>query len=308
MKRVLSVSLGSSKRDHKVEADFGGEKFDVERRGVDGDLPRAIALIRELDGQVDAFGLGGIDLYLRVCNRRYIIQDALKMYNAAKKTPVVDGSGVKYTLEKKIVAELKSRMGWNPRETPVLLVSGVDRFGMAEAFEADSYPLIMGDFMFALDLPVAVRSLRQLCWSSALLLPILTRLPFTFLYPTGSKQETRKPKFTGFFERARVIAGDFLYIRKYSPDDLRGKTVVTNTTTSEDVQHLIRQGVSTLVTTTPVLNGRSFGTNVLEACLVAYVGYKGKGGLRDEDYDALIERLDLKAEYRTLNSGAPEHG
>ncbi|MFY9271602.1 MAG: hypothetical protein WAO37_01165, partial [Thermacetogeniaceae bacterium] len=79
MKRVVSVSLGSSKRDHKVEAEFLGEKFVIERIGTDGDMERAIEVIRELDGKVDAFGMGGIDLYLVAGNRRYALREAKKI-------------------------------------------------------------------------------------------------------------------------------------------------------------------------------------------------------------------------------------
>ena len=57
MKRVMSVSLGSSKRDHSVETEFMGQKFLVERVGTDGDIEKAIELIRKYDGQVDAFAL-----------------------------------------------------------------------------------------------------------------------------------------------------------------------------------------------------------------------------------------------------------
>jgi hypothetical protein len=64
MKRVVSVSLGSSKRDHKVEVNLLGQKFSIERIGTDGDMQKAMELIRSLDGQVAAFGLGGIDLYI----------------------------------------------------------------------------------------------------------------------------------------------------------------------------------------------------------------------------------------------------
>jgi hypothetical protein len=70
MKRVVGISIGSSKRDHKVEAEFLGEKFLIERIGTDGDMNRAIEMIRELDGKVDAFGMGGIDLYLVAGGRR----------------------------------------------------------------------------------------------------------------------------------------------------------------------------------------------------------------------------------------------
>lgn len=37
MKHVVSVSLGSSTRDHRVETEFLGEKFSIERIGMDGD-------------------------------------------------------------------------------------------------------------------------------------------------------------------------------------------------------------------------------------------------------------------------------
>ena len=55
MKRVVSISLGSSRRDHKTTAEFGGQAFSIERIGTDGDKKKAVALIRELDGKVDAF-------------------------------------------------------------------------------------------------------------------------------------------------------------------------------------------------------------------------------------------------------------
>ena len=76
MKRVVSVSLGSSKRDKRVEAEFLGERFVIERVGVDGDKDRFRQLIGELDGKVDALGLGGIDMYIVSAGRRYAFRDA----------------------------------------------------------------------------------------------------------------------------------------------------------------------------------------------------------------------------------------
>jgi len=64
VKHVVSVSLGSSKRDSTAQAVFLGEEFILERVGTDGDMQKAVQKIGELDGRVDAIGLGGIDLYL----------------------------------------------------------------------------------------------------------------------------------------------------------------------------------------------------------------------------------------------------
>ena len=93
MKHVVSVSLGSSKRNKKTESEFLGEQVLVERIGTDGSIPRAIELIRELDGKVDAFGMGGIDLWIACSRSKYMLKDALPIARAAKKTPIVDGRG-----------------------------------------------------------------------------------------------------------------------------------------------------------------------------------------------------------------------
>ncbi|MCX7682555.1 MAG: quinate 5-dehydrogenase, partial [Anaerolineae bacterium] len=61
MKRAVSISLGSSTRDKKVTLTLLGQEITLERIGTDGDVAQAIRLYRELDGKVDAFGVGGID-------------------------------------------------------------------------------------------------------------------------------------------------------------------------------------------------------------------------------------------------------
>jgi hypothetical protein len=61
MKKVLSVSLGSTTRDHSTEADFIGEHFWLSRQGTDGDFDRYVQMYRDNDGKVDAFGVGGAE-------------------------------------------------------------------------------------------------------------------------------------------------------------------------------------------------------------------------------------------------------
>ncbi|MDF2565842.1 MAG: hypothetical protein K0Q53_2246, partial [Massilibacillus sp.] len=42
MKRIVSISLGSSKRNHQVNVSFGDETFFLERVGTDGNKAKAI--------------------------------------------------------------------------------------------------------------------------------------------------------------------------------------------------------------------------------------------------------------------------
>ena len=76
--------------------------------------------------------------------------------------------------------------------------------------------------------------------------------------------------------------------------------IVTNTTTAEDVSLFRQSGVRYLVTTTPVLDGRSFGTNMMEAALVAISG-KGRP-LTPPEYNELLGRLNFEPQLQELNS------
>ncbi len=293
MKHVISVSLGSSKRDHKVEAELLGEKFLIERIGTDGDMARALQMIHDLDGKVDAFGMGGIDLYLVAGNRRYALREAKKIAAAAHITPIVDGSGLKNTLERRVISYLQTELGWKLAGKSALVVSGVDRFGIAEALWDAGCKTTYGDLIFALGLPIPIHSLSALRAIAYTLLPVFSQLPIKYLYPTGKKQESVTTKHEKYYHDNEIIAGDFLFIRKYMPTDLQGKIIITNTVTKDDVELLRGRGVTVLVTTTPEMNGRSFGTNVMEGVLISILGKK-VDEVSPEDYSNLLDQLQFK--------------
>lgn len=302
MKRVVSVSLGSSTRDHRAQVELLGESFDISRIGVDGKLDAAIAKVRELDGTVDAIGLGGIDVYLYAGTKRYALRDGLRLMEAAKTTPVVDGSGLKNTLEREAVRFMREELGIDLRGKKVLMVSALDRFGMAQALVEAGADVLFGDFIFALDLDKPVRDLKTFEEMAEKYLPDACKLPFQFFYPTGKKQEQApEPKYPQYYDEAEIIAGDFHFMRRYMPPRLDGKTVLTNTVTEADVDDLRRRGVALLVTTTPDFAGRSFGTNVVEAALVALLGRRWDE-ISAGDYERLLHELHLQPRVLTLNA------
>ncbi|MGQ5711510.1 quinate 5-dehydrogenase [Desulforudis sp. DRI-14] len=304
LRKVVSVSLGSSKRNKTVQAELLGQQFEISRIGTDGDFGKALATLRELDGKVDAIGLGGIDVFLYVGEREYAIRDGLRLMRAVKKTPVVDGSGLKWTLEREVVHHLARETDILPPATRVLMVSATDRFGMAQAFIDVGCETVFGDLIFVLGVPFRIRTIRQLSILARLLLPFISKLPFRLLYPTGKKQdiqdEKKARKFAPFFEGMDVIAGDWHLVRKYLPLDLKGKIIITNTTTKADVDLLRERGAGYLVTTTPEFDGRSFGTNVLEGVFVALIG-KPWREIPREEYMALLKKLNFKPRIVRLN-------
>jgi len=289
MKSVVSVSLGSSQRNKSSEYTFAGVPFRLERVGTDGDVAKAGRLIAEYDGKVDAIGLGGMDRYLVCGGRRYEIKQVARLARMAKTTPTVDGGGIKRVLEPLFLRRLAQQGKLDAAGKRVLIMAGVDRPGMAEVFPELGAKVVYGDLLFAVGLPVAIRSLRQLRTLAALMLPLLRRAPMSMLYPTGKQQESSKPKGVKYFDEADIIAGDFVFIKRYAPPDLRGKVIVTNTTRAPDVEDMRARGVSRLITTTPPIGGESFGTNVLEGVVVTLTG-KRPEDLAEQDYLTFAEQ------------------
>jgi len=290
MKRAVSISLGSSKRDKSVTIKLKDQEILVERIGTDGDVAKACQMYLDLDGKVDAFGVGGVDLYLRLDQREYPLHAALKLVEGVTQTPLCDGRGLKHTLERRVFELAKSQWG-EVRFKQGFVPVAVDRQGLAEAVAEVSDKIVIGDLMVALGVPIPIYGIPAFKRVARMMLPFVSYFPMSMLF-YGSSGAEQVPKYVKYFAGSDLVAGDFLFMRKYMPERMDGKTVVTNTTTEENIVLLKERGVKTVITTTPRYEGRSFGTNMMEAALTAYAG-KGRR-LSDEELNGLIDELGLK--------------
>lgn len=274
MKHAVSVSIGSSKRNKQVLINLFGEQVLIERIGTDGDLTKARQLFEDLDGKVDALGVGGGLLGLMVGEHWYPMHSLLPLVKNVRKTPLVDGTGLKMTLERRAVLQASRQLEPFIRQPKALVMTAVDRWGMAQGAIEAGYSCVFGDVLYSLGLPIPIRTERGIRAMAAAIAPVVCRLPFEWVYPIGKAQEKRKPMFEKYFLDAGVIMGDCHYIWKHMPDTLEGRIIITNTTTPEDVAFFRKSGARFLVTTTPVYDGRSFGTNMMEAAIIAASGRK----------------------------------
>ncbi len=305
VKKILSVSLGSPTRDHTTCHVFLGQECELSRKGTGADFEKALSMYREYDGKVDAFGVGGIEFYLGVGNWRYYFREAKRIREAIKVSKVGDGNGVKGLLVQRAVAALEKHLNEKEGKTlkgmKGLKTNAVDRYGMASALVDAGCDMVFGDLMFSLGLPIPIRRLSTVRLLAGLLLPVITQLPFKWFYPLGSAQEREpEPKWQKYYEDAAILAGDFVSIRAHMPDNLTGKIVVTNTTTAKNVEELRQRNLHILVTTTPRLEGRSFGTNVMEATLLSLMD-KPQAEATPADFLDLIERIPLEPNIEALN-------
>jgi hypothetical protein len=304
VKKIVSVSVGSSTRDHTTRVEFLGELCELTREGTDGDFDKAVELYKQYDGNIDAFGVGGAEFYLQVGDRKYYFQDIKRIREAIKISKVGDGNGIKSILAARAFVALEEYLN-QTGETLVgmkaLKTNAVDRYGMAEALVNAGAETVFGDFYFTMNLPILMKSLKSVRIVAGILLPVITHLPYMWFYPLGAAQEKEpENKYPHLYQDAQVIAGDFLQIRHYLPPDMTGKIIVTNTTTAANVELLRQRGVRLLVTTTPRLEGRSFGTNVMEATLRALID-KPDDQITRADFVDIIDRIPLKPNIEVLN-------
>lgn len=297
MKTVVSVSLGAPSRDHAVEVEMMGTRVAIRRQGTGGDFERFVQTFRELDGAVDALGVGGAEFYMEVAGRRYAWRQLRAVRDAVKVSKLGDGNGVKHILEPMAVGMLADH-GVDLRGKRAVCLAAVDRYGLARALVDAGCDVRFGD-LASIGIPLTLTTLGQVELLARLILPLLTQMPFSVVYPVGDDNKPVAARLRARCGEADVIAGDFLQVQPNLPDDLRGKIVVTNTTTARDVDDLRARGLAWLVTTTPRLGGRSFGTNVMEAVCRALCGLPddriGEPELRE-----MLARIPIRPEVHEL--------
>jgi len=301
MKQVVSVSLGSAAGDFTREITLAGQRVRLTREGTNGGMDRARRRIEELDGEVDALGLGGIDISLSVGGQTFLIGDGLRLAEAATKTPVVDGSGLKNTLERRVVQGLADA-GHITKGSRVLMVSALDRFGMAEAFVQLGCPCVFGDLIFNIGLDFPLTALSEIEDLAQKYKSRLLSVPFYLLYPTGAAQDAHSadPRYAKYYDAADMIAGDGHLILRHLPPSLPpGKGIVTNTTRPHSLARLADAGAAWVASTTPELDGLSGGTNLMEAALVAVIGLP-LAEITPQVYDDWTERLGWHGSFHAL--------
>lgn len=274
-RRVVGVSLGSPGRDFRSSWVGEGGVVHLWRVGTGGDVVRAARLLATYDGEVDAFGLGGVNLYLQVRGHRYLLPAGERLARVPRRTPVCDGTFVKAWWEPRALEMARQGWGEHLAGRTVLFSSVLDRWPLAQALEERGARVLVGDAAFALRVPILFSGLASFYPWAVAALPVLRHLPLSFLYPLGRRREESRPGLGRAFARAEVLAGDFHFLRWRLPPRLDGKWVIGTGLDGSDLAMLAERGAAGVVELGPLARRRrGLAANMAEALVVAISGQR----------------------------------
>ena len=283
-----------------------GQQISVKHIGCNKDLDIMAQYIATYDGDVASIALQGVARTLRLGKRKIEHESSKKLWEIAKTTPIVDGSGVRASMERWAVLLVTDAQPGIWSQKRVLMVPGLNHYGLVNALYQYTKELRFADpiMYFALSTAPFVNRGGALGRLSEFTLSRMARGSFRILFPTAGMPRVERRKIP--FEWADVLAGDIGAIRRYSPNNLKNKIILTEFAMDEDIADLKARGVSTIITTLPTLCGGKLsehGAAIFEACLVA-IRPDSSTPINENIYLNLIADLDWTPGIQHLSKDA----
>jgi len=291
--RVLEITRDGENRIESLR--FRGKAIELETVSCDNDLDRARELIRCHQGAVQAVALNRMPVTLRLLGAQASHRLTESLRSASKRTPVVDGLGIRDALERWGVTLADRAQPGIFADKRVLMVPGLNHSGLAAAFVSHGCEVRYADplVFFGLTRFPGMASRTTLEQAATSILETLRCDPLARLCPAPEPRETHGQ--ARLFRWADVLAGDIATIRRFAPPELRHKTIVVESVTQEDLDDLAGRGASIVVTVMPSLSavGALAGhtSAVVEAVLVA-LRPDPELSLDEDTYLDLIADLD----------------
>lgn len=292
MKKVVTVTLGSSKQDFEFKTQFLGQSFSVRRMGADQDTGKAWELMRRQQATADAIGLGEIPDHYQVGLRTVINKETQRLLNVVTRVPVTTGATLRRLLQVRAVRYVQKELGHYFNNNLVLFLSGMRNYDMAVAMSDYTKNLSFADALFQTGAPTMLGSLDQL-----------------ELYAKGSKYmlqgksgQMLEAAMAGFKNRmvadvvakSHVIVGTFAELKAVSnTTNLEGKTLITSAVDDERLAFFTKCKVNLVIDVSPKLFPEVVGINTIEAMILAKLE-KPQEEVSDDDFDEILNELDIK--------------
>ena len=292
MKKVITVTLGSSKKDFEFKTRFLGQEFSVQRLGADRDSSKAWELMRRQQANADAIALSDTVDHYHVGLRTVVNKESQRLMQVVTRVPVTTGASLRRLLQVRAVRHVQKELGHYFNNNLVLFLSGMRNYDMAVALSEYTRNLSFADPVFHAGSPLLLTSLEQLeiYAKGKELIPDI--VPGEFL---KSVLKTVKNKIVAnAVARSHVIVGTFREIQAVAAGgNLEGKTLITSAIDDEALAFFTKHKVNLVVDVSPKLFDRVVGISTITAMILASMD-KPESEVSDHDFEEIINELDIK--------------
>jgi len=291
MKKVVTVTLGSSQQDFSFKTRFLGQDFEVQRLGADDDLTQAWELLRRHQAEADAVGLGEIGDHYQVGLNSVVNKETRRLLNVVTRVPATTGATLRRLLQVRAVRQVQHQLGNYFNNNIVLFLSGMRNYDMAVALSEYTKNLNFADALFQTGAPTMLHSLEQLELFAKGTRWVLPGKPREIL--EASLSGLKKRKVMSEVERAHLIVGTFAEIKAVgNADNLNGKTVITSAVDDDRLKFFKQCKVNLVIDVSPKLFDQVVGINVIEAMILAALG-KPPEAVSDDDFTEILDELQI---------------
>ncbi|WP_178084851.1 dehydrogenase [Rhodoferax aquaticus] len=291
MKKVVTVTLGSSKQDFEFKTEFFGQQFHVKRLGADMDTGKAWELMRRQQNNADAIGLGEISDHYHVGLRTIVNKETQRLMNVVTRVPVTTGAHLRRLLQVRAVRYVQKELGHYFNNNLVLFLSGMRNFDMAVALSDYTKNLSFADATFLTGAPTMLTSLEQL--------ELFAKGSEFMLSGRGGEMleqalsDFKIKRVASAVAKSHVVVGTFAEIKSVAREgNLDGKTLITSAVDDERMEFFKKHKVNLVVDVSPKLFEHVVGINTLEAMILATI-HKPQETVSDDDLDEILTELDI---------------
>ncbi|MGE3842588.1 MAG: dehydrogenase [Vicinamibacterales bacterium] len=289
MKRIVSISLGSSETDYEFTTPFLGERFHIRRLGCDWNVDRAEALLDRCQHEADAVGLGLVRGHATVGARHYPDHLTRRLERVVSHAPFTTGAALQDFFDEWAVRHVQSDQPEYFTNAHVLFLSGLAQYRAAAVLSEFTRNLRFADPATLDGLPFVLGSLRALEFYALATARMRSR-------PPPGESRTLRPWTRTVLHRsldwAHVLVGAHQEIERLNGHRLRDRVILTSSITDDVVARFAAGGVAAVIDRTPKLLERVVGLNVLDAMILALLD-KPAGAVLHDDYLHVLGGLDF---------------
>jgi len=292
MKKVVTVTLGSSEQDFEFKTKFLDQEFSVRRLGADMDTGKAWELMRREQAKADAMALGEVSDHYNVGARTVTHRQTVRLTKVVTRVPVTTGATLRRLLQVRALRYVQKELGNYFNNNLVLFLSGIRNWDMAVAMSDYTRNLSFADPVFQTGSPALLTSLQQLeLYSKGKQLILGGRRADMFEAAlTGLKNR----RVAMAVAKSHVVVGTFAEIQAVADGkNLAGKTLITSAVGEDRLKFFKDQKVNLVVDVSPKLFDRVVGISTIEAMILAALE-KPANEVSDDDFEEIITELDIK--------------